>query len=111
MLLLGERPPFGMLGCGAAAMVVTEAAFSYLFMKKRLQAAAPQAAALCLFEFFALREASAATACKFDLGGSSTARGSCIGSCVVPLLGFTLFRRHQQQQRASLTSVKCDSTR
>ena len=64
----GERPSFGMLGCGAAAMVVTEAAFSYLFMKKRLQAAAPQAAALCLFEFFALQEASAATACKFDLG-------------------------------------------
>ena len=62
----GERPSFGMLGCGAAAiMLVTEAAFSYLFMKKRLQAAAPQAVALCLFGFYALQEASAATACKF----------------------------------------------
>ena len=38
----GKRPTFGMLGCcGAAIMLVTEAAFLYLFMKKRLQAAAP----------------------------------------------------------------------
>ena len=63
----GERPSFGMLGCGAAAMVVTEAAFSYLFMKERLQAAAAQAAALGVFGFHALHDASAATVCKFVL--------------------------------------------
>ena len=65
----GKRPTSGMLGCccGAAIMLVTEAAFSYLFMKLRLQAAAAQAAALCVFGFHALHEASAASACQYVL--------------------------------------------
>ena len=65
----GMRPTIGMPGCycGAAITLVTAAALSYIFMKLRLQAAAAQAAALCVFGFHALHEASAATACKYVL--------------------------------------------
>ena len=109
----GKRPMSGMLGCccGAAIMLVTEAALSYLFIKLRLQAAAAQAAALCVFGFHALQEASAATACKYVLWEIKHACGSCsgIGSCVAPFRGFTLFLRHLQQERPSTSSVKSDS--
>ena len=85
----GKRPVSGMLGCccGAAIMLVTEAAFSYLFMKLRLQAAAAQAAALCLFGFHAFHGTSAATACKYVLWEIKK-RAAAASAAALHLFGF-----------------------
>ena len=100
----GKRPTFGMLGCccGAAIMLVTEAAFSYLFMKERLQAAASQAAALGVFGFHALHEASAATACQFFLceAGQHAAAVSAVALC--------LFGIYALQDTSAATAYKFD---
>ena len=99
----GKRPTFGMQGCcGAAIMLVTEAAFSYLFMKKRLQAAAPQAAPLGAFGFHALHEASAATACQYILceAGQHAAAASAAALC---LFGF-----YALQEASAATACKFD---
>ena len=88
----GKRPMTGMLGCccGAAIMLVTAAALSYLFMRLRLQAAAAQAAALCVFGFHALQDASAATACKYVLSEIGQ-RASAASAAALHLFGFHTF--------------------
>ena len=110
-VVVGKRLMFGMLGCccGVAIMLVTEAAFSYLFMKLRLQAAAAQAAALCVFGFHALHEASAATACQYVLSENVQHAAAASPAALCLSSAFTLFLRHLQQERASTSSVKSDS--